>query len=230
MFLAPFISWFANVVASNVLATSTTWRSLTFSWVVLCLCPFPISFTRRASDVRPAINWSLMSSSAKSWYSHSAAWFRIFVSNVAIDSFSSCSRRRSFCRSPETPGTVFVHRSSRRRQRFLEACHGFIRLGPLDFVSFFRCIVPILHYAVICQILDVSLKITLFVYRCFKLSKRCFWNHLELSWFKTPPPLPPCYLLILWHGKLNVLIQITPNLYKMWGNCAVCWFLVVRAV
>ena len=26
-----------------------------------------------------------------------------------------------------------------------------------------------------------------------------------------------CYLLGLWHGKLNVLIQITPNLYK----CAV---------
>ena len=60
---------------------------------------------------------------------------------------------------------VFVHRSSRRRQRCPEACHGFVRLGPLGFVGFFRCIVPILHYAVIYQILDVSLKIVLFVSR-----------------------------------------------------------------
>ena len=32
----------------------------------LCLCPSPINFTRKASDVKPAINWSVMSSSAKS--------------------------------------------------------------------------------------------------------------------------------------------------------------------
>lgn len=103
MFLVVFISWFANAAASNVLAASTTSRNLTFSCVVLCLCPFPNNFTPRASDVKPVINWSLMSSSAKSWYSHCATWFRIFVSHDAIDSFSCCSRRNNFCRSPDTP-------------------------------------------------------------------------------------------------------------------------------
>ena len=104
VFLAVFMSWFANTVASNVLATSTTSRSVTFVWAVfLCLCPFPISFTRRVSDVKPAINWSLISSSAKSSYSHCAAWLRTRVSQEAIDSFSFCSKRRNFCRSPDTP-------------------------------------------------------------------------------------------------------------------------------
>ena len=167
-------SWFANVhvIASNVLATSTTARSLTFAWVVLCLCPFPISFIPRASDVRPAINWSLMSSSTKSWYSQFAAWFRILVSHDAIDSFSSLFfflvREGNFCRSPDTPTLAPYYylnvlttpwgffksaslkprvnlygRSSRGRERHPEACHGFIRLGLLGFVGFFRCIVPI---------------------------------------------------------------------------------------
>ena len=58
---AVFISLFANTVASNVLATSTTSRSVTFVCAVfLCLCPFPINFTRRVSDVKSAINWSLV--------------------------------------------------------------------------------------------------------------------------------------------------------------------------
>ena len=104
VFLAVFMSWFANTVASNVLATSTTSRSVTFvCGVFLCLCPFPISFTRRASDVKPAINWSLISSSAKSSYSHCTAWLRTRVSQEAIDSFSFCRRRRNFCRSLDTP-------------------------------------------------------------------------------------------------------------------------------
>lgn len=41
---------------------------LTFAWVVMCLCPIPINFTRRASNVKPAINWPLVISSAKSWF------------------------------------------------------------------------------------------------------------------------------------------------------------------
>lgn len=103
VFLAVFISLFAaDAVTSNVLAASTTSRNLTFSCVVLCLCPFPINFTRRASDVSRAINWSLMSSSAKSWYSHCAPWFRILVSHDTITSFSCYGRRRNFCRSPDT--------------------------------------------------------------------------------------------------------------------------------
>ena len=39
--------------------------SFTFSFVVFCLCPIPINFTRRASNVKPAINWPFMISSAK---------------------------------------------------------------------------------------------------------------------------------------------------------------------
>ena len=42
--------------------------SFTFSFVVFCLCPIPINFTRRASNVKPAINWPFMISSAKSWF------------------------------------------------------------------------------------------------------------------------------------------------------------------
>ena len=48
-----------------------------------CLWPFPISFTRRGSDVNPAINWSLISSTAKFSYMHWAVWLRIFVSQDA---------------------------------------------------------------------------------------------------------------------------------------------------
>ena len=66
MFLVVFISCLANAAASNVLAASIPSRNLTFSCVVLCLRPFPINFTRKASDVKLVINWFLMSSFAKS--------------------------------------------------------------------------------------------------------------------------------------------------------------------
>ena len=55
---AVLINWFAEVVASKLFAISTTSRNLT----LVCaasryLWPLPISFTRKVSDVKPAINW-----------------------------------------------------------------------------------------------------------------------------------------------------------------------------
>ena len=55
---AVLINWFAEVFASKLFAISTTSRNLT----LVCaapryLWPLPISFTRRVSDVKPAINW-----------------------------------------------------------------------------------------------------------------------------------------------------------------------------
>lgn len=38
-----------------------------------CLLPLPVSFTRKVSDVKPAINWSHINSSAKFSYSHCEA-------------------------------------------------------------------------------------------------------------------------------------------------------------
>ena len=101
---AFFINWFANAVASWLLATSTTSRRVTFDCALSRrLCPFPISFTRRGSEVNPAINWSLINLSAKFSYSHWAAWLRILVSQDAMDSSSFSSKERNFCLSPETP-------------------------------------------------------------------------------------------------------------------------------
>ena len=37
------------------------------------LLPLPVSFTRKVSDVKPAINWSHINSSAKFSYSHCEA-------------------------------------------------------------------------------------------------------------------------------------------------------------
>ena len=55
---AVLINWFAKAVAWKLFAISTTSRNLT----LVCaapryLWPLPISFTRRVSDVKPAINW-----------------------------------------------------------------------------------------------------------------------------------------------------------------------------
>ena len=51
-----------------------------------CLWPLPVSFTRKVSDVKPAINWSHINSSVTFSYSHCEAWFRIRVSQEPIDS------------------------------------------------------------------------------------------------------------------------------------------------
>ena len=57
------------------LADSRTWLPQIFwRWLVLCLYLFPINFTRRASDVKLAINWSLLICSEKSWYSLFLGW------------------------------------------------------------------------------------------------------------------------------------------------------------
>ena len=115
----------------------------------------------------------------------------VFVSHDVIDSFSCCSRRRNLCRSPDTQTLTpkyslsvlttlwgFCRSTSFRPRLYLytvlasccEACHSFIRLGPLNCCfAFFRCIVPILHHAVIYQIFDVG------------FWKRCVQSHLGLN-------------------------------------------------
>ena len=98
---AFFINWFANVVASWLLATSTTSRRVTLDCAVSrCLWPFPISVTRRGSDVNPAIDLSLINSSEQFSYSHWAAWLRILVSQDAMVSSSFCSKERNFAFPP----------------------------------------------------------------------------------------------------------------------------------
>ena len=104
---AFFINWFTNVVASWLLATSTTSRRVAFACgVSRCLWPFPISFMRKGSAVNPAINWSLINSSAKFPYSHWAAWLRILVSQDAMDSSSFCSKERNFCLFPDASSVI----------------------------------------------------------------------------------------------------------------------------
>lgn len=98
-----FNNWCTKIVASKLLAISTSSHSLTLVCAASrCLWPLLISFTRRISDVKPAINWSRINSSAKFSYSYCEAWFHVRVSQEAIDSSSFCSGRRNFCLPPDT--------------------------------------------------------------------------------------------------------------------------------
>ena len=104
---AFFINWFTNVVASWLLATLTTSCRVAFACgVSWCPWPFPISFKRKDSVVNPAINWSLINSSAKFQYSHWAAWLRILVAQDAMDSSSFCNYERNFCLFPDASAII----------------------------------------------------------------------------------------------------------------------------
>ena len=118
------INWFAKVVFSKLFAISTTSRNLSLVCAASrCLWPLPISFTLRVSDVKPAINWSCINSSAKFSYSHCKAWFRIRVSQEPIDSSLFCIRRRnlSFTGDPDACAIIFsqgINNQVRFRQIF----------------------------------------------------------------------------------------------------------------
>ena len=53
-----------------------------------------------------------------------------------------------------------------------------IVIRPLGCFTFFRYIVPILHYAVIYQIFVVGFQVVLFISRCFEFWKRCIRSRL----------------------------------------------------
>ena len=125
-------------------------------------------------------------------------------------------------------------------------------LNSMDFhqfsaqrLTFFRYIVPILHYAVIYQIFDVGFQVVLFISRCFEFWKWCVRSHLGLNRRKLglqiaickyplrinqPEPLPPCYLL---SSMLRLITFIHYEIIIMYTECGACAYancIVVRAV
>ena len=102
------------VVASKHFAVLTTSFKVTLVCdTSRCLCPLPISLKRSVSDTKPAMNWSLMRSSAKFSYSHCLPWLltRFPRSDGLASVLNEAEKFLLFARNPDTSAIKFFQHS-----------------------------------------------------------------------------------------------------------------------